>query len=76
MRQHVEGEHLYEIVYHLRRNFWGQGLATEAAARLISLVRPENQPSRRVAERVGMTIWKEVNWGSVQHIVYSIEKPK
>ncbi len=51
--QHVEGESLYEIGYHLRRDFWGQGLATEAAVacrdwafghlktdRLISRIRP------------------------------------
>src|SRR5271169_5319092 len=25
--QQVEGENLYEIGYHLRREFWGQGLA-------------------------------------------------
>src|SRR6266852_9396391 len=29
--QQVEGEYLYEIGYHLRRDLWGQGLATEAA---------------------------------------------
>jgi RimJ/RimL family protein N-acetyltransferase len=51
--QEVEGERLYEIGYHLRRDFWGQGLATEAAIacrdwafahlkaeRLISLIPP------------------------------------
>ncbi|MGO9367708.1 MAG: GNAT family N-acetyltransferase [Terriglobales bacterium] len=87
--QEVDGEHLYEIGYHLRRDFWGLGLATEAAIacrdwafarlntnRLISLIRPENLPSRRVAERVGMTLWKEVNWRGFQHCVYSIEKPQ
>jgi len=86
-RQQVAGEYLYEIGYHLRRDFWGQGLATEAAIacrdwafahlkteRLISLIRPENLPSRRVAERNGMTFWKEVNWRGLQHCVYSIEK--
>jgi [ribosomal protein S5]-alanine N-acetyltransferase len=83
--QNVDGELLYEIGYHLRRDLWGQGLATEAAIacrewafahlkteRLISLIRPENLPSRRVAERVGMTIWKEINWRGLQHYVYSI----
>jgi ribosomal-protein-alanine N-acetyltransferase len=87
IRQEVEGDHLYEIGYHLRRDFWGQGLATEAARacrdwafanlkadRLISLIRPENLPSCRVAERNGMTIWKEVNWRGLRHYVYSIEK--
>ena len=85
--QQVEGKLLYEIGYHLRRDHWGQGLATEAAIacrdwafarlntnRLISLIRPENLPSRRVAERLGMTLWKEVNWRGLQHCVYSIEK--
>ena len=85
--QEVDGERLYEIGYHLRRDFWGRGLATEAAIacrewafahlnteRLISLIRPENLPSRRVAERNGMTLWKEVNWRGLRHCVYSIEK--
>lgn len=85
--QEVEGERLYEIGYHLRRDCWGIGLATEAAIacrnwafahlkadRLISLIRPENLPSRRVAERNGMTMWKEVNWRGLVHCVYSIEK--
>ena len=85
----VEGERLYEIGYHLRRDFWGQGLATEAAtacrdwafthlkaARLISLIRPENLPSCRVAKRVGMTIWKEVTWRGLPHDVYSIERER
>jgi len=87
LRQQVEGERLYEIGYHLRRDFWGQGLATEAAIacrdwafahlkteRLISLIRPENLPSRRVAERVGMAVWKEVNWRGLPHYVYSMER--
>jgi ribosomal-protein-alanine N-acetyltransferase len=87
--QQVEGERLYEIGYHLRRDFWGQGLATEAAVacrdwafaqlktdRLISLIRPENLPSRRVAERVGMSVWKKVNWRGFLDCVYSIEKER
>ena len=87
--QQVEGERLYEIGYHLRRDYWHQGLATEAAIacrdwafahlkteRLISLIRPENLPSCRVAERNGMTVWKEVNWRGLLHHVYSIEKGK
>jgi len=85
--QQVEGEPLYEIGYHWRRDFWGQGLATEAAIacrdwafahlktdRLISLIRPENTPSCRVAERTGMTVWKEVNWRGLPHYVCALEK--
>ena len=87
-RQQVEGEYLYEIGYHLRRDFWGQGLASEAAVacrdwgfahldagRLISLVRPENLASCRVAKRNGMTIWKEVEWHGLRHYIYSVERP-
>jgi ribosomal-protein-alanine N-acetyltransferase len=88
IRQPVEGHYLYEIGYHLRRDHWGQGLATEAATacrdwgfaalkadRLISLIRPENVPSQRVAERTGMTIWKEIDWRGLPHRVYSIQRP-
>ena len=89
IRQHVEGEHLYEIGYHVRRDLWEQGLATEAAIacrewgfanlnvdRLISLIRPENVPSRRVAERNGMTIWKEVDWRDLRHYVYAVNRER
>ncbi len=87
IRQEVEGESLYEIGYHLRRDLRHQGLATEAAVacrnwgfanlktdRLISLIRPENLSSCRVAERNGMTIWKEVNWRGLLHYVYSVDR--
>jgi RimJ/RimL family protein N-acetyltransferase len=87
VRQEIEGEYFYEIGYHLRREYWHQGLATEAARacgewgfahlrteRLISLIRPENAPSRHVAERNGMTIWKEINWHGLRHYVYSVQR--
>lgn len=87
IRQQVEQDFLYEIGYHLRRDCWGQGLATEAAVacrewgfqrlktdRLISLIRPENLPSRRVAERNGMKVWKEIEWRGLPHYVYAVER--
>jgi RimJ/RimL family protein N-acetyltransferase len=85
--QQVDGTDEIEIGYHVRRDLWGQGLATEAARacrnfgfahlhaeRLISLIRPENMPSRRVAEKNGMTIWKELLWRDLPHLVYAIRK--
>ena len=85
VRQDVDGDELYEIGYHLRRDHWHQGLATEAAQacrdwafahlatdRLVSLIRPENLPSCKVAERIGMTIWKKITWRALPHHVYSI----
>jgi RimJ/RimL family protein N-acetyltransferase len=85
--QEVDGAREVEIGYHVRRDLWGQGLATEAARacrewgfahlqvdRLISLIRPENLPSRRVAEKNGMRVWKEVVWRGLPHLVYAIRR--
>jgi ribosomal-protein-alanine N-acetyltransferase len=85
--QPVDSTDEIEIGYHVRRDYWGLGLATEAAracrdygfARLpvdhiVSLIRPENLPSRRVAEKNGMTIWKQVIRKGIPHLVYSIRR--
>ena len=85
--QEVDGEGLLEIGYHLRRDLWAQGFATEAARAcrdygftrlqapfLISLIRPENIASWRVAERNGMTIWKYTTHANLQHRVYRITR--
>jgi ribosomal-protein-alanine N-acetyltransferase len=87
-RQTVDGTDEIEIGYHVRRDLWGQGYAPEAARacqgygfarlgadRLISLIRPENLPSRRVAEKTGLSLWKEVIWRDLPHCVYVIRKP-
>jgi [ribosomal protein S5]-alanine N-acetyltransferase len=86
-RQTVDGTDEIEIGYHVRRDLWGQGYASEAARacqsygfarlgadRLISLIRPENLPSRRVAEKTGLSLWKEVMWRDLPHCVYVIRK--
>jgi hypothetical protein len=31
-------------------------------------------PSRRVAERNGMTLWKEINWRDLPHYVYKVHR--
>lgn len=85
--QDVDGESLPEIGYHLRRDMWGQGLAIEAAQAcrdygleqlrvksMISLIRPENMPSWRVAERNGMKVWKETTRSGLRHLVYRIQR--
>jgi len=61
-----EGWPGFELGWVLRRSFWGKGYATEAARvalqfaftqmnqpKVISLIRPQNTASIRVAERVG-----------------------
>jgi ribosomal-protein-alanine N-acetyltransferase len=87
VRQSVDGADETEIGYHVCRDLWGQGFATEAARacrdfgfanlkadRLIALNRPENLASRRVAEKNGMTIWKEVTRANLLHYVYAIKR--
>ena len=85
VRQVVDGRAEIELGWHVDRRLWGRGLATEAASacrdycwyelgidRLIALVRPVNLASRRVAEKIGMTVEKETLWGNFLHLVYSI----
>jgi [ribosomal protein S5]-alanine N-acetyltransferase len=87
IRQDLDGTSEIEIGYHVRRDLWGKGLATEAARacrdygfanlpvdRLISLIRPENLPSRRVAEKNGMCITEEISWRGLLHYVYAVER--
>jgi [ribosomal protein S5]-alanine N-acetyltransferase len=85
--QVVDGQNEIEIGYHVRRDLWGHGLATEAAVacrdfgfahlsveRIISLIRPENLASRRVAEKNGMAVRKEIMWKDLAHLVYAIRR--
>ena len=87
-KQRVDGDDEIEVGWHVRRELWGRGLATEAARavirhafedlsipRLISLVRPENVASWRVAERLGMHVEKETMRGAFRHRVYRLERP-
>jgi len=87
--QVVEGKDEVEIGYLFLRKFWGRGLATEAARavrdhgfntlgyeRLVSLIDPGNLASRRVAEKVGLRLEKEVwKWGK-EICVYAISKAR
>lgn len=73
----IEGNFEFEMGWHVRRDLWGRGYATEAAQsciecafsslgaeRVIALVRPENLGSCRVAEKIGMSC-ERVIWKSV-----------
>lgn len=76
-----------EIGYRLHPDYWGQGLATEAAQavrdygfnqlrlpRLISLIHPDNAASRRVAVKNGMTPEKETAFRGFPTVVYSLNR--
>lgn len=83
----VDGRDEIEIGYGLLKAYQHQGYASEAARackqygfahletdRLISLIRPDNTPSRRVAESNGMTVEKSVDRNAVEALVYVIER--
>lgn len=85
--QEVEGTNHIEVGYHVRRDLWSKGYATEAARacmeyafnrlgarRVISIIRPENMQSRRVAEKNGMTCEKIVFWRGYDHCIYAKQK--
>ena len=85
--QEVETRREVEIGYHMRRDLWEQGFATEAARaardhgfdhfgyrRLISLIQPRNVASRRVAQKNGLTIEREILWADLPHLVYHIHR--
>ena len=44
------------------------------AKQVICMIRPENRPSRRVAERNGMAAGKLVFWHDFNHLIYSISR--
>lgn len=86
----LEGQDEVEIAYLLDKAFWKQGLATEAAqgilqygfeqlnlSRLICMIDPENIASQKVAQRIGMTLEKQVDGidgDNYPTMIYSMNK--
>ncbi|HEU5246287.1 MAG TPA: GNAT family N-acetyltransferase [Candidatus Udaeobacter sp.] len=81
----VPGE--VEIGYRLDPAYWNRGLITEAALavrdhafgdlklpRVISLIHPENIPSRRVAEKIGLTPEKEITFRGFPTTVFALSR--
>jgi ribosomal-protein-alanine N-acetyltransferase len=76
-----------EIAYMIAKEYWGQGLGTEAAAairdyafdklhltRLICLIDRDNQASIRVATKVGMSFEKAGMDDKGPYLLYSMQK--
>ncbi len=85
--QDVHGATEVEVAYLFARQFWGHGYATEAARacrdwafthlaipRAVSLIRVENLPSIRVAERNGMRPVSSLVKAGYPHRVYAISR--
>jgi ribosomal-protein-alanine N-acetyltransferase len=74
-----------ELLYALRSDHWGQGIATEAArasvqfgfeqaklARLVAFAVPENIASRRVMEHLGFAYEKDVHYFGLDLVQYAL----
>lgn len=85
----VEGQPLAELGYDFRSDAWGQGFATEAACavrdyafavlrlpQLVSLIRAGNLASRRVAEKVGMSLRAEIERYGLRYWEFALENPQ
>jgi RimJ/RimL family protein N-acetyltransferase len=83
-----EGWPGFEIGWTLKREFWRKGYATEGGRRaleyafkeldkqhVISLIRPENRASIRVAERLGETLEGTAKVMGIDVLVYGIDRP-
>lgn len=82
--QEVEGRTEIEIGYHVRPEFQGRGLATEAATacrdlardefgvrRLIAIINPINVPSQRVAQTLGLDHERDVTLRGATQRIYA-----
>ena len=87
--QQIDQMNEIEIGYRLHPDYWNRGLITEAAQavrdhgfrdlklpRVISLIHPDSIPSRRVAEKNGMTLEKETVYRGFRTFVFSITRER
>jgi RimJ/RimL family protein N-acetyltransferase len=86
--QRVDDREEPEVGYLIHRPFWRRGYATEAALAtrdhafhvlglpyVISLIRPENLPSQRVARRLGMAPDRTTTFAGLEHLVFKVSRP-
>jgi RimJ/RimL family protein N-acetyltransferase len=83
----IDGQQEVEVAFALSKEYWGQGLATEAAgalvqygferlrrSRLICLIDHDNQGSIKVATKIGMTFEKEGKDEKGPFLIYAMNK--
>jgi RimJ/RimL family protein N-acetyltransferase len=81
----VEGEMAIEVAWAVLPEWWGRGLATEAAAaaigdarergiqRLVAFTLIDNVASRRVMEKAGLRLVREIEHAGLPHVLYEID---
>jgi RimJ/RimL family protein N-acetyltransferase len=86
--QEVNGETEIEVGYHVKRELWCSGLATEGARacisyatevldldRIVAIIDPRNAASARVAEKIGMRREREVVYASRVAQLFALNRP-
>jgi len=81
--QPVDGEQVLEVGYHIVHTLQGRGYASEAAracvdlatgpigeSRVIAIITPDNAPSRRVAEKIGLRLEQETEVRALPVVIY------
>lgn len=76
-----------EIGWLIHRRNWRRGFAAEAGSgvrdfafgslglqRVISLIRPVNEPSQGVAKKVGMVVERETDFHGYRHLVFAVRR--
>ena len=77
-----------EIGWHLRRDAWGRGLATEAAVavlarawtetdldRIYAIVAVQNERSLRMTKKLGLEPIRDMEYAGLPHRLFAIERP-
>ena len=85
--QNIEGEVVPEMGFHIIKDYCGKGYATEAAlackkyafeelnySRLFSYTILENIPSQKVANKVGMSLYKYFEKNNLRQIAQVVNK--
>jgi len=85
--QDVDGGKEPEIGWLIHRRYWRRGFASEAGAavrdhafgrmglsRVISLIRPVNEPSQGVAKKIGMVVEHETDFHGYRHLVFAVSR--
>ena len=86
-RYEIAGRDELELGYTIERTSWGKGYATEAAGayvrhafdelglpRIVSLIMAGHAASVRVAEKIGMSYERDVEWTGLPHMLFSQER--
>lgn len=84
LNQNADGNEEVGLGYIIHKPFWRQGYAYEASVnclnyafnhlrvnRVIALIRPENTPSKKLAEKLEMSEGNTVYYKGLDHIVYA-----